>query len=678
MRFEAIAVLVLAGLASSCASLTGPRPRVRIGTNHSPPFNYLDEKGRPIGFAIDVMNRAAARAGIDVEWVASQVGPEETFARGKADVWPVVTSFPARKKLLYLSEPWWRLATVMYYREPLGIRSLDDLAGRRLALTSPSKRFMPNAKFPPSTVVEVVSNSDEGMRMLCAGQVDAVWLDLRVAEGALLNRPDNCAGQRFGARRVPEGMREFAIGARPGFEREAEMLRGAIDELAIDGVLVDLATRWNFIDQTDTALISWLDTTRRRSTLWRWFGYTLGGALLVLGAFVWALQRARQRAEASAVARAQFLANMSHEIRTPMNGVLGLTELVLSTDLTPTQREHLQLAHDSGRRLLGILNDILDLSRIESGRMPVESIPFQLPGVLAASLQVVQPMAQAKGLRVQLDQEPGVPEWVLGDPMRLQQVLVNLLGNAVKFSNRGDVTLDVRHRLSPSGRHAIHFAVTDQGIGIAPEDQERVFEAFTQADATTTRRFGGTGLGLAISRELTRMMGGELTVESQLGAGSTFRFALEFPPAPSAGETAPLLDAPGRTLRILAAEDNPVNRMVLERILRRAGHQVRLVENGRQAVEAAVAESFDAIIMDVHMPELDGLDAIRAIRAHETRSGHHTPILALTALAAMGDQERCLAAGADSYLAKPYRADELLTALAFLDLARSGVLPPAA
>jgi signal transduction histidine kinase/CheY-like chemotaxis protein len=660
------AAVVLSVLGLSCG-WPHPRARVRIGTNNSPPFNYLDARGRPTGFGVDVLNRAAQRAGITLDWVVSETGPDGTFAAGRADLWPVVTHYEARKKDLYLTEPWWRLGTVLYFPEGVPIKSVQDLAGKRLVLSSPAKRFRPNVHFPETTRIETVATSEQGLYKLCAGETDAVLLDIRVADGALLNRPTICGSQRFGAIKVPEAIRGFAIGARFGFEREAERLRAAIDELAMEGEIVRLANQWNFIDQTDTALISWLETTRRRNERWRLVGFALGAALLVTLGFAAALQRARRRAESSAVARSQFLANMSHEIRTPMNGLLGLTELVLAGELAPDHRAHLTLARESGQRLLAILNDILDFSRIEHGKVELEEAPTDLRDLCERCVKTQFAAAQAKGLQLRAEIDPRVRPWLLADSLRLQQVLTNLLSNAIKFSERGEIVL--RLTVAPADGHdqELRFAVSDPGVGIPPEHHARIFEAFTQADASTTRRYGGTGLGLAISSQLVRIMGGHLELESEPGCGSTFRFALRLKPASAPETRNPVAGAvPGRPLRLLAAEDNPVNRTLLERVLSRAGHRLVMVENGEQALAVLEQEPFDAVLMDMHMPVMDGLEAARRIRERESGTGRRTPILALTALAAQGDEERCRLAGADEYLAKPFSAGELLAVLARL------------
>lgn len=645
--------------------------KVRIGTNNSPPFNYYDAQGRATGFAIDVMNRAAERAGIELEWVITREGPDVTFASGRADLWPVVTVFADRRGRMHMTEPWWRLGTVMYSRESSAIKRLEDLRGKKVVVTSPSKRFLPKILFPPTTSVEVVQSPHDGMKALCLGQAEAAFIDLRVADGVLLNRPRECGMQTFWAEMMADAVREFAIGARRGFEPDAERLRAAIDEMGLEGELVPLAAKWRFIDQTDTALIQWLDQTREKSERWRWtvvwLGAVVGFGLVVLVL----LARARSRAESSARARAQFLANMSHELRTPMHGVLGLTELALGTDLDADQRRYLTLARDSAERLLHVVDDILDLSRIESGKMELEQIAFDPRELVNRALLILSLRAQEKAIDLTAQVDPAVPALLAGDPSRIHQVLVNLINNGIKFTERGSVVLRVGGQREPDDRFTISFAVEDTGIGIPREQQKRIFESFTQADASTTRRYGGSGLGLAISSHLVRMMHGKLGLLSQEGQGSTFHFELTLPVAhPTAAAEAVPETGPQRHLRLLVADDNVVNRTLLERILTRWGHRVDTAENGEQAVAACAHTHYDAVLMDVHMPVLDGLEATRQIRLREQNvasAGRHVPIVALTALAFRDDAERCHAAGMDAYLAKPFKSEQLLALLARLD-----------
>jgi PAS domain S-box-containing protein len=378
-----------------------------------------------------------------------------------------------------------------------------------------------------------------------------------------------------------------------------------------------------------------------------------------------ALNQAMEDAKAASRAKSAFLANMSHELRTPMTGVLGMIDLVVSSDLEAEQRQQLEMARLSAESLLVLLNEVLDLSKIEAGRMEVAKTSFSVRSCVMEAVRLFQALAQEKGLSLTAEVEEPVPDLLSGDPVRLRQILVNLVGNALKFTDAGSVTVCTKLASRTASEVVLQFRVTDTGIGIPEHMHRYVFEPFCQADGSSTRRHGGTGLGLTICDRLARLMGGEIQLDSSEGNGSTFRLKLSFPVESPHADTEPHKDVHAltaatsdsqhscRRLEILVAEDNVVNQKLVAEMLRREGHFAVVVPNGAEAVEACRVRRFDLVLMDVQMPRMDGLAAAAAIHQMELQTGRHTWIVAMTAHAMIGDREKCLPANMDDYLTKP-------------------------
>ncbi|WP_224242218.1 hybrid sensor histidine kinase/response regulator [Hyalangium gracile] len=392
-----------------------------------------------------------------------------------------------------------------------------------------------------------------------------------------------------------------------------------------------------------------------------------------------ALEAARSEADAANTAKSQFLANMSHEIRTPMNGVLGAARLLKETPLTEHQREYAELIHTSGDSLLTIINDILDFSKIEAGALELEVHPFSLHQLVDECVSLLALQASEKGLSLRHEVDPRVPSSLMGDKARLRQILVNLLGNAVKFTQSGGVDVQIS-RVDEGGGESpsavrLRITVRDTGIGISPERMDRLFRSFSQVDASTSRHYGGTGLGLAISQRLAGLMGGSIRVESTVGKGSTFTLDVSLERSEEAAvEAHEALDSSlgvRNPLRVLLAEDNPINQKVTQHLFQRLGYEAQVVGSGQEALAALEAAAYDVVFMDLHMPHMDGLKASELVRADPRRYGRPR-IIAMTASALRGDRERCIRAGMDDYLTKPVEPVRLVAALEKAHAAKVG------
>jgi PAS domain S-box-containing protein len=389
------------------------------------------------------------------------------------------------------------------------------------------------------------------------------------------------------------------------------------------------------------------------------------------------VEEARLAAEAANSAKSEFLARMSHEIRTPLNGVVGMIDLLRSTELNSNQQRYATLARDSADALMKVINDILDFSKIEAGKVEMESLEFDLRALVADLTELLAPLAAKKKLALTCRVDPDFPAQVVGDPNRLRQVLTNLVNNALKFTTSGSITIDAAIQHRAANGMTVRIAVKDTGIGIPADRRDRLFQSFSQVDSSTSRKFGGTGLGLAISKRLVELMGGEIGFESAEGHGTTFSFTIHVGTcaatsgvADNEAKSAPAAAAPAgpaalQGLHLLVAEDNEMNQFVIQETLRRMGCTCDVVGDGALAVEAVQQREYNAVLMDCQMPRMDGLEAARRIRERETATpGARMPIIALTAEAIQGDREKCLAAGMDGYVSKPIDADKLFATIA--------------
>ncbi len=424
-----------------------------------------------------------------------------------------------------------------------------------------------------------------------------------------------------------------------------------------DGLIIDVDLSINVLRDSNDKIIGSVgimqDITKQKRTL----------DLLI---------QAKLAAEEASSSKSLFLANMSHEFRTPMNAIIGMIDITLDTKLDDEQKDNLDVAKDAAGNLLSLLNDILDLSRVEAGKIVLENIEFHLPNVVSSIIKGLSVISNKKNLEMVLNVDSDVPEMLLGDPVRIRQVLINLINNAIKFTHKGKITVGVKVDSKHGDKVVLLFTVADQGIGIAKEQVDKIFDAFTQADSSTNRRFGGTGLGLAISKRLVEMMEGRITVESEAGRGSKFGFTATFTLVDESRAKAissgvhinkpfeNFIKEELQGLKVLLAEDNLVNQKITMRLLEKQGWQIELATNGQEAAELATKKRFDLVLMDAHMPVLDGLEATKVIRDNEQKTGTHTPIIALTARAMQEDKQKCLACGMDGYVTKPIDRMRLL------------------
>ena len=609
----------------------------------------------------EVIAAAAQRSGIRLEWQIEREGPTKALGAKRVDLWPLLGRQPKVFPHFHFTKPYLRNS----YVQVTANSRLNSRAGfseiRRVALLGfPLVTKMTREAFPGRVLVPFLTRQ-EVLTAVCTGQADAAVLETRPAQHIALQRPPGCETTALFASGADLPTIDLAIAALPETAAVADRLRGEIDAMLGDGSMSVILRHWAYYYGGEAETLFREAQAHRATRVSVLLSALLAVCAVVLLVFLARMRRARHTAVAANRAKSVFVANMSHEIRTPLNGVIGLLNLAQQAASAETQKDYIAGALTSADALLTVLTDVLDFSKIEAGRLALSEVPCRPRALGEEAIAHIAALATTKGLSITCSVQPEVPEWVMADDCRIRQVLLNLLANAVKFTNGGSVSMTVRCGPGEDGAVVIAYAITDTGIGMTPEQCSRLFSPFHQCDDSMSRHYGGTGLGLAISQKLARMMQGDISVISTMGGGSTFTFRLKTRPcaAVSTPATPARTEQPAQKLRLLLAEDNATNQRIATAFLSRRGHTVEVAVNGREAVERASSAEFDAILMDIQMPEMDGLEASRQIRAAEQATGRRVRIIAMTAHAVKEDLSACFSAGMDDYITKPFKPENL-------------------
>ena len=675
--WKAIAFTVFAVVALTTGFLSMTRNRewkkrvYRVGVDGAPPWAETNAKGEPGGLAVALLREAARRRGIKLEWVLVQgITPDVAIEQRLVDLWPAIGVTATRQQKYHLTEPWLSSTFALVSRSEMPAIAPPDVVGRSVAYNPFHLASQLAHRHLPGARLQQAPSREDLLAQVCLGTVDAGFEEASYLNSMLLRRPQSCAETSLDVHLVHDAAASVAFAAHRDFAMVADELRSELDHMVTDREMTVALDRWASFSANETRSIFALrEASQRKSFL----QFDIAASVVVILVLAWLMRRARIAAEEARLAnkaKSDFLANMSHEIRTPMNGVIGMIDLVLSRPISEESRSDLCVARDSGGALLAILSDILDLAKVEAGRFEIRPDSFNPAQCLAGVARLFEGMAAAKGLRVETN-FADLPDQISGDEIRIRQVVMNLVSNAVKFTDQGAVTIEASVAERSGDTLELEITVRDTGIGIASNQQAKLFTKFSQVDGSTGRRHGGTGLGLSISRSLVQLMNGTIEFSSIAGVGSCFHVRIPLQRAPAVpgpseqaitAAQAALIQQSRASGRVLVAEDNCVNQLVMTRSLEKLGFQVDIASNGKEAIDRWEHHEYQAILMDCQMPVMDGYQASQAIRQseHPRRS---VPIIAVTAHAMLGDEQRCLDAGMNTYLTKPVRLNELARVL---------------